>query len=209
MQVLANLSFLTLSSTSDLSSPNSFVGSFRISASTLARGPRLFLSHLLRSDAWAAAACGYLLPFGQEAAHARAGCRLLRAPWLPSWQSASGRKARSPPWSPPLWRKGVCLHLRFFTEYAGIELYLMLLSVCRFRLKWADRLKHGWMQGQHNHVRLVFLRNLAKLLSLVAEESLPFPVSPCPSLNLKAQKLEGNTKHLGSRFSAMVFSYAL
>ena len=65
------------------------------------------------------------------------------------------------------------------------------------------------MQGQHKHVRLVFLRNLAKLLSLIVEESLQFPVILYPSLNLKVQKLEGNTKHLGGRFSGMVFSYAL
>lgn len=64
------------------------------------------------------------------------------------------------------------------------------------------------MQGQHDHVRLVFLRNLAKLLSLIVEESLQFPVIPCPSLNLKVQKLEGNTKRLGGGLSGMLFSYA-
>jgi len=65
------------------------------------------------------------------------------------------------------------------------------------------------MQGQRNHAHLVFLRNLAKVLSLIVEESLQFPVIPCPSLNLKVQKLEGKTERLGRRFSGMVFSYAL
>lgn len=65
------------------------------------------------------------------------------------------------------------------------------------------------MQGQHDHVHLVFLRNLAKLLSLIMEESLQFPVIPCPSLNLNVQKLEGNTKRLGGGFSGVLFSYAL
>lgn len=49
MQLLASLSFLTLSLTSELSSPNCFVESFKISANTYTCGPCLFLCHP-RSD---------------------------------------------------------------------------------------------------------------------------------------------------------------
>lgn len=94
---------------------------------------------------------------------------------LPGWQAVNGRKPWSPLRSPPLWRTGVCL--RFSQSTQELNHLLRLLSVCQFWLKWADRLKHGWMQEQHDHVRLVFLRNLAKLLSLIVEGSLQFPVS--------------------------------
>lgn len=173
------MSFLVLSSTSDLGGP--FVESFRISASTYTGGPHLLRTPPLRCDP---SACV-----------------------LPGWQAVSGRKPWSPLGSPRLWRKGVCL--RFSRSTQELNHLLRLLSVCQFWLKWADRLKHGWMQGQHDHVHLVFLRNLAKLLSLIVEESLQFPVIPCPSLNLNVQKLEGNTKRLGGGFSGVLFSYAL
>lgn len=65
MQMLANLSFLTLSPTSDLSSPNCFVGSFKISASIYTCGSHLVLCHP-RSDTWATAACADISPLGKK-----------------------------------------------------------------------------------------------------------------------------------------------
>lgn len=199
MQLFANLSFLILSSTSDLSSPNSFVESFRIPAGADTPGPRWLLSRppALRLQQLPPVAIGCPLGKRQPVPRMAACCRAGRQPSVGTTEPPLEPSSLEEESSSPIFTKAHRTWIVFET------------FICKLWLKWADRLNRGWMQGQHHHICPVFLRNLAQLLSLVVEESFQFHEMPCPSMNLKVQKLEGNTKHLGGRFSGMVFSYAL